>query len=158
MTLIRIRDVSSFGYDRLLAPLDVNAPDVIPTRHTEVLSGPGGGVSPAAPEPVLSPLEAARLEMAQMLVMVYGMFDVDDCVIALKRNNDDPDRAANWLMDDSSQRVLRAERVRAPVFVWMIQHAHRPCCDSLRRPSPHPQEKEALQVGSHPLSRRIRLD
>lgn len=107
----RIRDAASFGFENMFGPVDVNAPDVIPTRHNEVVSGAGGAAAPVSAEPVLSPQEAARLEMAQMLVMVYGMFDVDDCVIALKRNNDDPDRAANWLMDDSSQRVLRAERV-----------------------------------------------
>lgn len=45
-----------------------------------------------------------------MLVAMCG-FDLEDCIFALKRNKDQIDRAADWILDKDAPRILQAERV-----------------------------------------------
>lgn len=45
------------------------------------------------------------------MVSLCGMYDLEDCTTALRRNGDDLERAANWLFDKDAPRILQAERV-----------------------------------------------
>ena len=101
-------------------PGDADAPDAVRVdarwpgvASGGVVPGAGGGAgggdgdAPALMEEV-SPEDIARRALAEALVGMFGL-PLPSCLSALRRNGDDPDRAAEWLMSDDAARVLAAE-------------------------------------------------
>lgn len=108
----RLFESSQPGAGAMFAPLNTAADDVIKTQRPAAgIGGAGGATAPitAPAEPVLSPEERARREQAKLLVELT-MFDIEDCVIALRKNGDSVERAAEWLFDSDAPRLLKAER------------------------------------------------
>ena len=75
-------------------------------------------VTPSRLQPIL---QARRREQAMTLMQFCVGVDLEDCIAALVRSGDNPDRAASLLFDPDAVAGLRAERVRVPGLVWSAE-------------------------------------